>query len=154
MVIIEYRDLPSEEIDKIKPLWEKLKSHHYERATAFKTDFEKMTFAERKRKLCIGKKELKIIIAQEKNTSQIVGYCISSISEEDLGEVDSIFIDENFRRSGIGKEFMNRSLEWFNENKIKDIIISVALGNEEALPFYEKFGFSPRTYILKKKPVI
>lgn len=48
---------------------------------------------------------------------------------------------------------MSRSLEWFNENGLKDIIISVALGNEEALPFYEKFGFAPRTYILKQKPV-
>lgn len=153
MDTIEYRDLPPEEIDKIKPLWEKLKTHHHERATAFKRDFEKRTFTKRKNELSIGKKKLKIIIAQEKSTSKIVGYCISSISEEDLGEVDSIYIDEKFRRYGIGKEFMNQSLAWFNKNEIKDIIISVAFGNEEALPFYEKFGFAPRTYILKKKPV-
>lgn len=153
MVIIEYRDLPSDEIDKIKPLWEKLKNHHLERATVFKKDFEKMTFAERIRKLSSGKKEIRIIIALDGNTSQIVGYCISSISKEDFGEVDSLYIDEKFRRFGIGKELMSRSLEWFNENGLKDIIISVALGNEEALPFYEKFGFAPRTYILKRKPV-
>jgi hypothetical protein len=84
MASIEYRDLPLEEIEKIKPLWEKLKSHHHERATVFKTDFEKMTFIKRKRELSIGKKELKIILAQELSTSNIIGYCISSMSQENL----------------------------------------------------------------------
>jgi diamine N-acetyltransferase len=151
MVSIDYLDLPLGEIDQIKPLWEKLRSHHHERAIAFKKDFEKKTFTERKKGLISGGKTLKIFIAQEKDPSRIVGYCIASISKESLGEVDSLYIDERFRRFGIGKEFMSRSLEWFNQNGIQDIKISVALGNEEALPFYEKFGFVPRTYILKKK---
>lgn len=153
MVAIEYRELPIEEIDKIKPLWEKIKIHHYERATVFKADFEKVTFSERKRKISMGKKEVRIIVAQDGNTSQIVGYCLSSISQDDVGEVDSLYIEEKFRRLGIGKELMRRTLEWFNENGIQEIIIALALGNEEALPFYEQFGFAPRTYILKQKPV-
>jgi diamine N-acetyltransferase len=153
MVTIDYRVLPLEEIDQIKLLWEKLRSHHHERARDFKKDFEKKTFAERKKGLSIGKKAIKILVAQESNLAPIVGYCIASISEENLGEVDSIYIDERYRSLGIGKELMNRSFEWFTQNGIQDVTISVALGNEEALPFYAKFGFAPRTYILNKKPV-
>jgi hypothetical protein len=66
-------------------LKEKLRNHHYERATTFKTNFEKITFAERRRRLLLRKKELKIFIAQKRTTSEIIGYCISSISEEGRG---------------------------------------------------------------------
>jgi ribosomal protein S18 acetylase RimI-like enzyme len=153
MDTIDYKILPVEKIDLIEPLWKKLKNHHCERASVFKTNFESMTFAERKRRLLMRKKELKIFVVQKRSTSEIVGYCISSISEEGKGEIESIYIDEEYRRSGIGNEFMTRSLEWFDENKIIEIAIAVVLGNEEALPFYEKYGFAPRTYILKKKPI-
>jgi diamine N-acetyltransferase len=151
MFAIEYRDLPPEEIDMIKPLWEKLNAHHHEKATVFKNDFENITFE--KRKIQWTKKQLKIIVAQEFRTSKMIGYCVSSISEENGGEIDSIYIIEDFRKNGVGKEFIKRSLIWFEQKGITEIIISVVVGNEEALPFYEKFGFIPRSYILKKKQV-
>lgn len=37
---------------------------------------------------------------------------------------------------------------WLRDKGITDIVISVVVGNEEALKFYEKFGFKPRKYIL------
>ena len=50
----------------------------------------------------------------------------------------------------IGKELMTQSLQWLEENKVENIHIYVAVGNEEALEFYHKFGFRPSTYKLKK----
>ncbi|WP_367888864.1 GNAT family N-acetyltransferase [Paenibacillus sophorae] len=66
------------------------------------------------------------------------------------GELDSIFVLQDFRGSGIGQELMTLSLGWFKTNSIENIAISVLFGNDEALPFYEKFGFYPRTYVLSK----
>ncbi|WP_408634775.1 GNAT family N-acetyltransferase [Paenibacillus zanthoxyli] len=66
------------------------------------------------------------------------------------GELDSIFVLQDYRGYGIGQELMTLSLDWLKTNSAKTIAISVLFGNDEALPFYEKFGFYPRTYVLTK----
>ena len=46
---------------------------------------------------------------------------------------------------------MKKALEWLDKMKVKETIIAVGDGNEEAFKFYEKFGFYPRVTILTKK---
>jgi ribosomal protein S18 acetylase RimI-like enzyme len=151
MPAIEYQDLPVSEIDVIGPFWEKLREHHAARATAFVAEFAVVTFKERKQKLLAGRRELRIFLARETENGQIAGYCVASVLNDGNGELDSLYILDGFRGCGIGREFMERTLGWFIEQAVTDISISVAVGNEEALPFYEKFGFMPRTYVLKRK---
>ena len=55
-----YEFLPVNEIDLLKPLWEKLNQHHMEKTTIFKKHYEKFTFDERKRQLINDHRELKI----------------------------------------------------------------------------------------------
>lgn len=59
-------------------------------------------------------------------------------------------MEENYRGTGIGKKLMEMSLEWLDQNGIDDIFIIVAAGNENALNFYNEFGFKPRAYKLKR----
>ena len=150
---ISYKELNNKDIDLIKPLWENLNSHHHELSTHFPERYKQFTFEERKEEILKKAKNgiLKIDIAKDENNDQYIGYCISSISKENIGEVDSIYLDEKYRSFGIGNQLMNRALNWMDEKGVKDKRIVVAIGNEEMLSFYEKFDFFPRHIILEHK---
>jgi len=95
--------------------------------------------------------QVKIILAQESETKEIIGYCISSIDRDGQGEIDSIYILDVNRGMGVGNVLMERTLKWFEDQGIINIYISVLYGNEQAIKFYENYGFYPRTYLLKNR---
>jgi ribosomal protein S18 acetylase RimI-like enzyme len=139
------------EIDIIKPLWEKLNLIHLDKSVYFKSKYENFTFD--KRMEAIYKKAekgiIKLDVLLDNDKGEYLGYCLSSI-EEDLGEIESIFIDEKYRKYGLGDKLMKSALKWFQSKGIKNIEINVVYANDEALPFYERHGFHIGNYILKK----
>ncbi|MGN0144122.1 MAG: GNAT family N-acetyltransferase, partial [Clostridium sp.] len=131
-----------DEIELIKPLWEQLNLIHADKSVNFKKRFEKYTF-EKRMKSIINKAQngiikLDILFDDEKN--RYVGYCISSI-ENYSGEIESIFIEKEYRKSGLGGKLMESALRWFKDKSITDIKINVVYNNSDALPFYERYGF-------------
>lgn len=139
------------EIGVIKPLWEGLNSVHIEKSVYFKERYKKFTFEKRMEAIYEKAKRgiLKIDLLLNNDTGSYVGYCISSI-EGSLGEIDSIFIDGNYRKYGLGDRLMKSALGWFEANGITNIQINVAYANDEALPFYAHYGFQIGGYILRK----
>jgi len=138
------------DIEIIKPMWEKLNSIHLEKSVYFKSKYENFTFD--KRIKSIYKKAqngvIKLDVLLDSDTGGYVGYCLSSI-EDTLGEIESIFIEEQYRKFGLGDQLMNNALKWFKYNRIENIEINVVYANEEVLPFYERCGFHVGNYILK-----
>lgn len=110
------------EIGLIKPLWEQLNSIHYDKSVYFKSRYEKFTFD--KRMESIYKKAqkgiIKIDLLFDNNKGNYIGYGLSSI-EGDLGEIESIFIEKEYRKLGLGDKLMNNTLVWFQSNGIKNI---------------------------------
>jgi len=84
-------------------------------------------------------------------TRRCVGYCVSSLSAEKTGEIESIFIEEKYRSQGIGSSLVTRALEWLDTKGSVRNRVSVGDGNEEAWGFYAKFGFYPRMTVLEQK---
>lgn len=140
------------ELEIIKPLWEKLNSIHLNKSIHFKDKYENFTFEKRSESIYkkVQKGIIKLDLLLDDNKGDYVGYCLSSI-EDTLGEVESIFIKEEYRKFGLGDKLMNNALKWFESNRIKNIGINVVYANDEALPFYERHGFYIGNYILKKK---
>ena len=91
-------------LDQIRVLWEALNSHHLGLSTNFKQHYQDMTFERRKadllKKAATGK--MRVALAVDEMTGQNVGYCVSSLNQEKIGEVESIFVGANYRGSGIG----------------------------------------------------
>lgn len=139
------------EIELMKPLWEKLNSIHYDKSIYFKSRYDKFTFD--KRIDSIYKKAqkgiIKLDLLLDNDKGNYIGYCLSSI-EGDLGEIESIFIEKEYRKLGLGDKLMNNVLVWFQSKEIKNIEINVVYANDEALPFYNRYGFHIGNYILKK----
>lgn len=149
---ISYEELDAAEIGKIEPLWNRLNRFHEQKSIYFKSFFKNFRFEERVRRLTSeGEKRLRIIVAVKQEKKQRVGYCISSIDKDNKGEIESIFVEEKYRSKRIGFSFMEDAIHWFEENKVKDISIVVAYGNEKALDFYRKFDFYPRTLVLRNR---
>lgn len=150
---IEFKVGGAELLDAIAPLWIKLNAHHADISPCFSDHFRTNEFDRRKleliAKLSTGELRVEIAIAKKKDIH--VGYSIGSISEEKTGEVDSIFVEEPFRKQGIADHLMKHVLNWMDQRQVKQKKVVVASGNESVFPFYEKYGFFPRTSTLIQK---
>lgn len=149
---IEYVNGNRELLEAVKPLWEKLNEHHKNNSTDFSEVYEAFTFEDRSKKFYsseIGNVNIELVKDAEKG--KFIGYCISTISKEFVGEIDSLYIDNDYRSLGIGDNLMERAIQWLDNNNVKKKIIGVAAGNEKVLEFYKRHGFYKRTTILEQK---
>lgn len=151
-VVFETLDIT--EVHRIRPLWERLKQHHGEVSTFFAERHAGIGFDERLTFLhAHGKDLFRLDVARLDGTDTQVGYCLSSIAEGRRGEVESIYVDADWRGQGLGRWFMEAALAWFDERGAEQVILGVVAGNDRALGFYERFGFFPRTTVLmRRKP--
>ncbi|MDK2950824.1 MAG: hypothetical protein PWQ77_489 [Kosmotogales bacterium] len=137
-------------IDEIQETWEALNLHHQEKSVYFKERFKKFTFFERRELLTSKAKNGEIFVIIAFSNDERVGHCVSSIDNKRDGEIETLFIKKKFRKTGLGKILMEKSLSWFSSKQIENINIMVASGNEEVLTFYKKYGFEIAGIKLKK----
>lgn len=149
---VEYRTTDIAGIEVIRPLWNRICEHHRVRARMFRAFFETTTFDDRKAHFvrCAEAGDLRVDLACDPATGQCVAYCVTSLSAERTGELESLYVDEAYRSQGVGTALVRRALMWLDENGSVENRVSVADGNEEAFPFYRKFGFYPRRTVLEQ----
>lgn len=94
-------------------------------------------------------------IAEEKG--KILGYASSEIipnpgwvSYKKQGHLYNLYVLPKYQGKGIGKKLIEKSLEWFKENKITDLKILSYVENKRARNLYRKYGFKEYMVILKK----
>lgn len=148
MVDITYVKGGTELIEEIKSLWESLNGHHKEKTTFFRTEMTNNTFENRHEKF--NENDLDVYIEIAKVEDLAIGYVLASIDKELRGEIDSLYVEKDYRKSSIGEVFMNNVLTWFNKNGTKSNQLKVAEGNEHVLQYYKKFGFETRYYVLEE----
>lgn len=139
-----------EQLESVRALWEKLNLHHLEKSNYFTESFRKNKFDKRKTSLIKKSMTSDFYIDLIYCNKTIIGYCISSISKK-VGEIESIFIENEYRGKKLGETLMNNALSWFKENNCASIIVYVAEGNENAFDFYSKFNIYPRATRLEYK---
>ena len=72
------------------------------------------------------------------------GVCVCKRSMiPDSCEIDSICIEEGFRRKGLGKKLLAHSLRNMRSQHIKTAYVWVNDGDAEAVEFFTAFGFKP-----------
>lgn len=99
-------------LDLVQPLWEKLNKYHENNSSYFSNKFKIFKFETRKDKFInVEGLELKIDIIRDKDKSAYIGYCISTINKDLIGEIESLFIEKEYRKYGLGDKLMKRSLK-------------------------------------------
>ncbi|MEM9079138.1 MAG: GNAT family N-acetyltransferase [Verrucomicrobiota bacterium] len=104
----------------------------------------KANFQKRKNELIEKAGQLLVEIVVSSISGEAVGYCLSTINERGIGELDSIFLEESFRGKGIGREFVRRALEWMDGVGVQAKKVNVLEVNQEAVGLYREFGFRTR----------
>lgn len=138
------KTLRKSELHKLKPLWLELNAHHLSRSTNFKWHFKKQTFEMRMEKLQQREKLIAFVAEVE---AVNVGYSIATIDGQ-AGEIDSLFVTQDFRGHNIGEKLTQDALQWLQAQHPKTLRVNVAEGNEAALEFYRKFGFNERYIVM------
>jgi ribosomal protein S18 acetylase RimI-like enzyme len=138
------------ELYLIQDLWKELRLHVKGHTEHFKDQFDKMPFDDRKTFLLSKSKggNLHLDLVKD-NEKKIIAYCICTITNDKVGEIDSIYIKEEFRLQGIGNLLVKRAIKWMDENRAISKKILVTVGNDEAIRFYKNYGFQPRSLILE-----
>jgi diamine N-acetyltransferase len=149
-VAITYTQGGPECLDSITPLWMKLREHHLERSPYFKEQIKKMNWDIRKPYLLEKSANGALLVQMAQDKKTLVGYCVSSISSKNEGEIESIYIEKDYRKQNIGDRFMKTALVWMDVRGVTVKIIGVAVGNEEAFGFYQKYNFYPRVTVLRQ----
>ena len=147
-----YRDVGTKGIEGVRPLWEKLNAHHADLSPRFGEAMRVRTFDIRKQKLLAkgGADRIRVDLVSVGLDEPAVAYCISTVSDDGVGEIDSIYVKEDLRGQGVGSELMRRALAWLDSKKVAAKIVSVMSDNDEALAFYRRFSFHPRTILLQE----
>lgn len=92
-----------------------------------------------------------IMISDDENKN--VGWLRYGYFWDNTPFMNMLFLDENFRNKGIGKEVV---LFWENEMKIKgyNLVMTSTLSNEQAQHFYRKLGYKDAgSLLLENEPL-
>ena len=128
MVNVTYISGSVDLLDKIKPLWQELNKHNLNLSPHFKDCYKAVTFEDRKQAILqkADGGELKVDVAL--NAQEVpVGYCVSTLNLSKTGEIESIFIDENFRHLGVGDTLMREALSWMDSKGAISKVVEVVL---------------------------
>ncbi len=140
-------------VDALEPMWRLLTLHASERSKHFGRYFADKGFLERKEELSrkAARSHLLIEVALDPRARQDLGYCISSVDDEGMGEIESLFVGEAARGRGVGDKLVRRSIEWMDKMGARSMVVFTVYGNEEVLPFYQRYGFQPKMVMLERK---
>ena len=145
-----------EDLDLVKPLWEKLNDLHESLSPDFKDRFQRRNWNERKSDLINKSIKLLLEYVVENNSDKIIGYCISTIEKENekVGEIDSIFIEKEHRKLGVGKQLIKNAINWLIMQKTDTQKLVVGAGNESVIEYYRQFDFLPLHIVLQRKKLM
>jgi len=148
-----YEEVGIEEIGRVEDLWNHLRDHHASRACTFGEQIRSRIFSERRDEILKENchRHLLVQTARIQPSKKLVAYCISSAAQGEHGEIESIYVEPPYQSHGVGTTFVRRALSWMKEIGAGSITVRVCEGNEEALRFYQKAGFSLRQYCLEIK---
>jgi ribosomal protein S18 acetylase RimI-like enzyme len=151
--VITYATIAKDSIGSIRPLWEALNRLHREKSANFKEHFSHNTFERRIEKF-LALPDDHLFVGTAEDSGAVIGYVVATVSADGTGdgtgEIDSIFIDSDYRAHGVGSALIEQALTWLSEKGCATISVGVAEGNEEAFGFYRRFGFHPRMTILMR----
>lgn len=157
---ITYEVISEEKIECCRDLCNELMSFQKSKAYVKPELFDTMNFESRM--IPSLKKAVHNYIVVVKDGEKVVGYVYSNISPKetysnefatffDLASVNSdyvgclsqFYIKEEYRQYGVGSTLFHMSMEWLKQfEDVEDYFIYVSNGNDDALEFYKRKGFT------------
>jgi ribosomal protein S18 acetylase RimI-like enzyme len=88
----------------------------------------------------------RILVAED--NGRVIGFALGTVVDllpdifdlEPGGYLADIFVDPLYRQRGLGRGLVRAMLDWFREQQVRYIELSVAVHNEEAIAFWKAVG--------------
>lgn len=143
-------------LSEIEPLWVQLNAHHHDQSPAFRSAYASRTWFQRRAELLDKAHQGHLLILVARNALGLVAYCVTSVSQSGVGELDSLFVSDSARNNGLGHTLVTRALAWMDRCGARTKRVVVYSGNERAQGLYARFGFVPRQVVMElpSDPVI
>jgi ribosomal protein S18 acetylase RimI-like enzyme len=94
------------------------------------------------------------LVVEDDNT--LIGYLIASIEPagsyrniEKVSELDSFWVEPDYRNNGLGKKLVNEFKKWSLDQGVDRIRVNVSTQNVGAIKFYKREGFEDYDSILE-----
>jgi GNAT superfamily N-acetyltransferase len=157
---LKYEVLPDEKIEYCKDLCNELMVYQKSKAYIKPELFDNMNYETRL--IPSINKAIHNYTVVVKDEDQIVAYVyanispketysnefatffeMSSVYRDNVACLSQFYIKENYRQYGIGSKLFSMSMEWIKQfDDVEDYFIYVSNGNNDALEFYKRKGFS------------
>ncbi|QKE75560.1 GNAT family N-acetyltransferase [Arthrobacter citreus] len=163
---LTYEAIDEDQIELCRDLCNELMTFQKAKATIKQELFDHMNFDTRM--VPSVKKAIHNYIVIVKDEDKVVGYVYSNISPKEaysnefatffdlssvhiknVGCLSQFYIKEEYRKYGVGSVLFKMSMKWLKQfDDVEDYFIFVSNGNEDALEFYKRKGFSVSHTIL------
>ncbi|WLD94658.1 GNAT family N-acetyltransferase [Alkalihalobacillus sp. AL-G] len=163
---LKYKIIPDDKIECCRDICNELMTFQKSKAYITPELFDSMSFDTRM--VPSVKSALYNYIVIVKDDDKIVGYVytnispketysnefatffdLSSISRNNVGCLSQFYIKEEYRQYGVGSTLFKMSMKWLKKfDDVEDYFIFVSNGNDNALEFYKRKGFSVNHDIL------
>lgn len=143
---------PATEADarSIGALWEELASYHHSLDSALPIPSENgdEVYAARVRER-LDDTHMHVVVAEDNaHSGRLVGFALGMImdmvpemfAEETAGFLADIFVDQSYRRQGVGRALADAMASWFRSRGVAHMEWFVAARNEEARDFWRSLG--------------
>ena len=141
------RELLSSEVYKLETCLRELAEHHNRVSVNFKGSYPKKPYTETLHSFEADVRSGKSRIAVIDSDDRIVAFCKTDINEGQ-GKIDYLIVLNEYRSKGYGDMLMNWAMDLFRQCGVNQIEVKVADGNN-AIRFYEKYGFRMNAHILR-----
>ena len=140
------REINPNETDKLYECLEALAEHHNQVSVYFKGHYPQTPSEQKIRQFESELEEGRARIAVAENDGKVIGFCKIN-TDARPGVLEYLVVLDRERGKGYGAAFMDWALNTFQTFGINDIDVKVVYDNE-AIRFYEKYGFRARSVIL------
>ena len=91
--------------------------------------------------------------SESKVSSQLVAYLIATVESEipiyhlkEYGYIHDLWVEETYRRQGIARQMVMKTLEHFQQLGVKQIRLNSLVDNDAAFKLYSSCGFRASTF--------
>ena len=141
------RELNGGEVYRLGECLRELAAHHNEVSVNFRGHYPKKPFRETlesfEEDVNSGKSRIVVI----EDGDKVQGFCKADISGAE-GKIDYLIVLKEARGSGYGNDLMDWAVETLKQDGADRIEVRVVDGND-AVRFYEKYGFRINAHILR-----
>ncbi len=86
---------------------------------------------------------LHVQLVKVNDNDEPIAFCVTSITEDRVGEVEALFVLESYRENKLGAKLFSKALSWMENEGVVEQKLVVGVGNEKVFDFYAKYNFFP-----------